>query len=139
MKLKRKLNKLKDDNKELSKYIDLLPEFNNLKKSYKITKFELDNTKELYDKKANEFNEYIDEMKEAHREAAKLRGRAQDSEHHLKIKEEDIERYKSNISDAEDTINKLGKELRQRDLDNKNELIKEIEELKEYKEKYRVI
>ena len=73
MKLKRKLNKLKDDNKELSKYIDLLPEFNNLKKSYKITKFELHNTKELYDKKANEFNEYIDEMKEAHREAAKLR------------------------------------------------------------------
>ena len=34
------------------------------------------------------------------------------------------------------TINELEKKLRQKDLDNENELIKKIEELKEYKKKY---
>ena len=124
---------LKDDNKRLSgyveKHIDLLVGFNHLKIDNERTENKLNEIRIDSDKIVNELHENTMEI-------AALKSASETDKKILNKNKEDIKRYISIIYDSKKTIKELERKLLKENLDNKNELIKEIEELKEYKEKY---
>ena len=78
-------------------------------------------------------NKYIKVINKQKEKIQELNADNEINTHYKEQTEKDIKRYKNIKSDSENIIKDLQEELKQKDSFNKDNIIKEIEELKEYK------